>query len=492
MKTTLSDLLSDICDIPANADCDITGLTLDSRYIKAGDLFLACVGTHLDGRQFIDKAILNGAQAVLAEADSVDSSVLVWRGDVPIIFIKNLNHQVGRIAARFYQYPAKSLRIVGISGTNGKTSCSHFVAAALTRVGVTCGVIGTLGNGLYGNIAPTNLTTPDAVTLQAIFAEFVMQGAKAVAMEVSSHSLDQGRVDGIPFEVAIFTNLTRDHLDYHGDMASYGAAKKRLYDNALVQHAVVNADDDFGLTLIESLHATQDIYAYRVKQSESLPVPAIYADKVHLGMAGLNAQVHTPWGSGQLQTGLIGQFNLSNALAVLTTLCVMDIPFPTALAGLLGLQPVPGRMEALGGQDKPLVVVDYSHTPDALEKALAAIRQHCEGKLYCLFGCGGDRDRGKRPIMAKIAEDYADCVVVTDDNPRHEDPKQIVADILQGFVDPTKVIVQHDRSKAIQDIIQCAKAGDCILVAGKGAETYQQVGDTKIPFSDVAHVTKFL
>ncbi|MDR3478538.1 MAG: UDP-N-acetylmuramoyl-L-alanyl-D-glutamate--2,6-diaminopimelate ligase [Gammaproteobacteria bacterium] len=491
MKTTLSALLHDFCEIPPKADCDITGLTLDSRHVKAGDLFFACVGTQLDGRQFIDKAILNGAKAVLSEGDAANPSV-VWQGDVPIIFIKNLNHQVGKIAARFFQYPAKSLRIVGISGTNGKTSCSHFVAAALTRQGITCGVIGTLGNGLYGNIHPTNLTTPDAITLQAIFADFVTQGAKAVAMEVSSHSLDQGRVDDIPFEVAIFTNLTRDHLDYHGDMATYGAAKKRLYDNALLQHAVINADDDFGQALIQTLHATQDIYAYRVKQSESLSVPTIFADKVHSSIMGLSAVVHTPWGEGQLQTSLIGQFNLSNVLAVLTTLCVMGVPFEAALASLAGLQPVPGRMEALGGQDTPLVVVDYSHTPDALEKALLAIRQHCEGKLYCLFGCGGDRDRGKRPIMAKIAEDYADYVVVTDDNPRHEDPKQIMTDILQGFVDPSKVIVQHDRSKAIQDIIQCAKAGDCILVAGKGAETYQQIGDTKIPFSDVAHVAKFL
>lgn len=484
----LSVLLNGLCKVTPEQDGDIRGLTLDSRQVKPGDLFFACVGTHQDGRHYIPQAIANGASAIIAETSDV---VLAMADHVPIFYLHQLNHHVSEIAARFYGYPAKQLRIVGISGTNGKTSCSYFVASTLERLGVRCAVIGTLGNGLYGAIAPGQLTTPDAISLQALFAEFVRQGAKAVAMEVSSHSLDQGRVNGVPFEVAIFTNLTRDHLDYHGDMAHYGAAKKRLYDNPHLQHAVINADDEFGRSLIESLQTTQDIYAYSLKSRRD-DVPTVWAENVTVDSDGVKADLHTPWGNGHLRTVLIGQFNVSNVLAVVTTLCVMRFSLSDVLAAISALQPVPGRMEALGGQAKPLVVVDYSHTPDALEKALLALRSHCHGKLYCLFGCGGDRDRGKRPMMAEIAETLADYVMVTDDNPRHEDPAQIVADIMRGFRHPEQVKVQHDRSKAIQYIIQCAVAGDCILVAGKGAETYQQIGDTKIPFSDVDCINTFL
>jgi len=485
----LSSLLENIYTLPAEADVSITGVTLDSRSLKKGNVFIAFQGTHSDGRQFITNAITQGASAVLSEADEAG---ITWQNKIPIIAISNLSQIAGQIAANFYQHPVKSLRIIGITGTNGKTSCSHFIATALQKLHLSCGVIGTLGNGLVNQIKPSNLTTPDAVTLQALFAEFIQQGAKAVSMEVSSHSLDQGRVNQIPFEIGIFTNLTRDHLDYHGSMANYGAAKKRLFDNPLLKHAVINADDEFGRELIASLKNTQDIYAYSTQPQQQSDVPLIYADQIRLDVSGLCAKVYSPWGEGELQTQLIGQFNLSNLLATLTTLCLMGIEFKDALYVLSQLKPVPGRMELLGGKNQPTVVVDYSHTPDALEKALLALRAHCEGELFCLFGCGGDRDKGKRPIMAKIAEQFADRVVVTDDNPRHEDPKQIVADIMQGFLHPSNIIVQHDRSKAIQDIIQCAKPGDCILVAGKGAETYQQIGDKKLPFNDVGCVEQVL
>jgi UDP-N-acetylmuramoyl-L-alanyl-D-glutamate--2,6-diaminopimelate ligase len=488
----LSALLPSISDIPAHIDREISGLALDSRLVKPGDLFFACKGTHLDGRQFIDAVVAKGAAAIVAEASSANTTYSL-QDNSPIFPVHNLNHRISHIAANFYGHPAKALRIVGITGTNGKTSSSHFIAGALHQLGVTTGVIGTLGCGIYGHIQPSNLTTPDAITLQASFADFVKQSAKVVAMEVSSHSLDQGRVDDVPFEVAIFTNLTRDHLDYHGDMASYGAAKRRLFESPHLKHAIINVDDPFGRELIESLPRQETIYAYgvghRVMQASR---PLIYADDLHLDISGMHARVHTPWGKGDLHTGLIGHFNLSNILAVLTTLCLLDVPFKDALSSLTHLKPVAGRMQALGGKAKPLVIVDYSHTPDSLEKALIALKQHCEGQLYCIFGCGGDRDKGKRPMMAKIAEQYADHVIVTDDNPRHESPEQIVADILPGFAEPTKIIVQHDRSKAIQEIIQCAVAGDCILIAGKGAETYQQIGDTKIPFSDIEKVQQSL
>lgn len=487
----LSTLLHSFYEVPESFDRDITGLTLDSRLVKSGDVFFACQGTHLDGRQFIADVIAKGVTAIVAEADSNDAVPFLQQG-VPVFPIKNLNHCLSRIAATFYGNPAEKLRIVGVTGTNGKTSCSHFLASALHQVGVVCGIIGTIGNGLFGQIKPSSLTTPDALSLQALFAGLSQQGATAIGMEVSSHSLDQGRVDSVPFEVAIFTNLTRDHLDYHGDMASYGAAKRRLFENAFLQHAVINIDDPFGKELIESLQHSKKVYAYSVKADTQTNVPLIYADHVRMEGVGLCAHVHTPWGEGELRTQLIGHFNLSNMLAVLTTLCLLDVPFSDALASLSAVRPVTGRMQAFGGQERPLVVVDYAHTPDALEKVLMALKQHCQGVLYCVFGCGGDRDKGKRPMMAKIAEQYADHVVVTDDNPRNESAEAIMADIMQGFEHPDKIIVQHDRSKAIQEIIQCAKPGDCILVAGKGAEAYQQIGDTKIPFSDIEKVQESL
>lgn len=489
MITKLSELLHSLKEIPSSAELPITGLSLDSRLVKPGEVFLACKGAQLDGRSYITNAIKQGAYAVLEEADSDDLSVY-FQDRVPIIPIHKLRFKLSELAARFYQYPAKSLNIVGITGTNGKTSSTYFLAAALQQLSIPCGVIGTLGNGVYGGIKPGNLTTPDAITLQKIFADFLQQGIKHVAMEVSSHSLAQGRVEAVAFTAGVFTNLTQDHLDYHGTMQAYGAAKKRLFESLLPQYAVINNDDPFGRELIATLPNKKNIIAYGLQRS--LLVDSIIAEHIQL-KEGISAHVVTPWGEGELVTPLMGQFNLSNVLAVLAVLVgVLKVSLHTALACLKYLTPVPGRMEALGGKEQPLIVVDYSHTPDALEKALLALRPHCQGQLYCVFGCGGDRDRGKRPLMAAVAERLADQVIVTDDNPRTEDPQQIVADIMCGFVYPTKIIVQHDRSKAIKNSIQYAKRGDCVLIAGKGAETYQQIGKIKIPFSDVEQVREIL
>ena len=479
-KIWLSTLLESIIPIPSQADLSITGLALDSRLVQQGDLFFACQGTNLDGSQFIDDAIKNGASAVLTDNEVVEPKA------IPIYSIPNLTKKIGEIAARFFNFPSKKMRMIGITGTNGKTSCSYFIASALQKVSMPCGVIGTLGNGMYGDIKPGALTTPDAITLQKICSEFLAEGAKAIAMEVSSHSLEQCRVNGIKFEVGVFTNLTRDHLDYHVTMEAYGAAKRKLFANSKSKFAVINADDAFGKELIES-EAHHRVFAYSINKDISLPksVPLIVASNIHLDITGIKARVSTPWGEGNLHVPVIGLFNLSNVLAALTTLCLLRVPLPLALSCLSGLTSVPGRMQMLSYKNKPLVVVDYAHTPDALEKVLIALREHRKGKLYCVFGCGGDRDRGKRPLMAKMAEQYADQVMVTDDNPRTEKPEQIVTDIMAGFADPSKIIIQHDRSTAIQDIIQCACAGDIVLIAGKGAETYQQIGNNKIPFSDV-------
>jgi UDP-N-acetylmuramoyl-L-alanyl-D-glutamate--2,6-diaminopimelate ligase len=485
----LSTLINAIYQLPVELERNITGMGVDSRALKAGDLFFAYRGTHLDGREFIDDAITAGAVAVLAESDGVDITFL---RNIPVIPIHDLNHHVAEIAARFYGYPATAMRMIGITGTNGKTSCSHFIAAALHHLDITCGVIGTLGSGLYGNVQPGLLTTPDPVTLQATLAKFVEQGASVVAMEVSSHSLEQKRVAGISFEVAIFTNLTRDHLDYHGDMENYGNAKKKLFTEMKPRFRVLNADDAFGETLIQSVQPATNVYAYTAGTKVQYPVATLSASDVTLDMTGIHARIDSPWGQGDLDTKIIGHFNLSNLLGVISALCLLDIPLVKVLKSVSSLESVHGRMQTLGGDNQPLLVVDYAHTPDALEKALKALRAHCTGQLFCIFGCGGDRDKGKRPLMAKIAEQYADVVVVTDDNPRHENSAQIVADIMQGFIDPDHVIIQQDRSKAIKDIIQCALVGDCVLVAGRGGETYQLIGDTKTPFNDVEVVKQFL
>ncbi len=468
----LKQLIADIVPVMLERDVNITGLSLDSRAAEVGDLFFAIPGTRHDGREFIEAAIQNGVAAVLTESELI---ALHWRGAVPVISLPDLKTKMAEIAARFYAYPAKKMRMVGVTGTSGKTSCTQFIGAVLQQLNMPCGIVGTLGNGLYGNLHDTNLTTPDVITLQRTLAEFLQQGVHLTAMEVSSHSLDQGRVKGIEFEVGVFTNLTREHLDYHGTMEKYGQAKKQLFSQS--KNAVINADDAFGAELIASLDKVIS-YSTETKNAD------VFVTETHMDHHGTQANIHTPWGKAELFIPLVGQFNLSNILAVISSLCLLEIPFATVAKCLRHIKPVPGRMQSLGGDDKPLVIVDYAHKPDALLKVLHALRKQCQGKLYCVFGCGGERDRGKRPMMAKIAEDYADQIIVTDDNPRHENPQQIMDDIMQGFSGIKKIIIEHDRSKAIRDTIQYATAGDCVLVAGKGAETYQIIGDQKIPFMD--------
>lgn len=490
----LSTLLQPIFNLPALADRDISQLILDSRKIQAQDLFFALQGTQLDGRHYIPDAISRGAAAVLIEADQSQQQV-TWQGDVPLIPVPHLTKKVGEIAARFYDYPVKKMRVIGVTGTNGKTSCSHYIAQSLSNLQTPCGIIGTLGHGFYGALSEAGLTTPDPITLQAILQDFFMQGAKSVAMEVSSHSIAQERVSGIPFEIGIFTNLTQDHLDYHGDMETYAAVKHRFLAELPTKHLIINADDPHGKIWLE-LAKSKPVFAYALKSSQQerdqLDVPFVYADNVELTAQGIRAFVYSPWGEGRLTIPLIGEFNLSNALAVLSALCVYGVNFKDALTCLSRLQPVAGRMQTLGGGDKPLIVVDYAHSPDALEKVLQALRAHTQGKLICVFGCGGDRDHGKRPLMAKIVEKWADGVIVTNDNPRHEKPEAIAEQIMQGFVHPERVTVMLDRSKAIEKSIQWGKAKDCILIAGKGAERYQQIGDERIPFDDVSQVSSYL
>jgi UDP-N-acetylmuramoyl-L-alanyl-D-glutamate--2,6-diaminopimelate ligase len=493
----LSRLLYHLYDVALYSDIEITGLAIDSRKVKPGDLFFACKGTKLEGKHFIEEAVQRGAKAILEEVDSSLTPLRYYNNKIPILPVQHLKQYIGRIAATFYQHPTKKLKIIGITGTNGKTSCSYFIAQALQSLKTKCGIIGTLGSGMLGQITEGHLTTPDALTLHSLFAYFVKEKAKIVAMEVSSHSIDQGRINDIDFEIGVFTNLTRDHLDYHHTMEAYGETKKKLLVNPLTKYSVINADDEFGRTLLKQLNGnSKTAYAYTLNKDYFYKVGeknVLYVDDIQLEPEGIRAKIFTPWGDGELVTPLVGQFNLSNVMATLATLCLLNIPFEQALKALQDLEPVPGRMQTFGGKgSKPMVVVDYAHTPDALEKVLTALRKHCKGRLLCLFGCGGDRDDGKRPLMAQIAEQLADYVVVTDDNPRTEDPQKIVNDILRGFIHQEKINIEHNRSKAIADIIQYATADDCVLIAGKGAETYQQIGNDKLPFSDIQKVMESL
>ncbi len=481
----LHTLLNGIAPCPLEPAVSITGMTEDSRKVQPGDLFIAYAGPKANRPRFIEQAIEQGAVAILKEAES-DTASFELIESIPVCAIPRLNQQVATIAARFYGNPCDTLRFIGITGTNGKTSCALFIAQLLAEQTVRCGIIGTLGEGFPNEITPGSLTTPGAIDLQHTLASLKQRGATHIAMEVSSHSLVQHRVAGIPFEVAVFTNLTRDHLDYHGDMYHYGEAKRLLFLTPGLKYAVVNADDAFGRDLLAQRQAAA-YYAYSL-ENQPTAVPTVYADNLQFHSRGFSADIRSPWGQGKLNSALLGRFNLSNLLAALTTLCVLGLPFLEVLAQLAHLSTVPGRMQCLGGGGNPLVVVDYAHTPDALEKALMALREHTQQALWCVFGCGGDRDRGKRPLMGQVAESCSDHVVITNDNPRSEDPHVITDEILEGITHKDAVSVIQDRREAIRYALQQARPGDVVLIAGKGHETYQQVGDVRVHFSDVEEV----
>jgi UDP-N-acetylmuramoyl-L-alanyl-D-glutamate--2,6-diaminopimelate ligase len=414
-------------------------------------------------------------------------------GDAPLLAAVNLAQQAGLIAERFYGCPSRELFVVGITGTNGKTSCSQFLAQALHSEEHPCGVIGTLGNGLVDRLTPGTHTTPDAVALQQCLAELRDAGARSVTLEVSSHALDQGRVVGVNFTAAVFTNLSRDHLDYHGDMAAYGQAKLRLFHAPELRYAVVNGDDEFSKVILATLGSEVTAVSYGLGAAVAADVPHVQGKVVRLAREGLVMTVSTPWGEGELCSPLLGRFNVLNLLAVLATLLVSGTPLVEALQRLARVRSVSGRMECFGGDDhQPLVVVDYAHTPDALQQVLTALREHCRGRLWCVFGCGGDRDRGKRSLMGAVAAHLADRLIITDDNPRSEEPSRIVADILDGIDDKEAAAVIHDRGAAIGAAIAQSGVNDVVLVAGKGHETTQQIGENKLPFRDQAAVQRFL
>lgn len=468
----------------ASRDPSIRELTLDSRSVRPGDLFLAVPGTRMDGREHIADALKRGAAAVAYEAEGATVLPIT---EVPLIPVKGLAAQLSDIAGRFYGEPSRLLDLVGVTGTNGKTSVTQLVAQALDLLGQHCGLIGTLGTGFYGALQSGRLTTPDPIAVQATLNDLKKAGAKAVAMEVSSHALDQGRVAALAFDIAVMTNLSRDHLDYHGSMQAYEDAKTRLFGWPNLRCRVVNLDDDFGRRLAAEQGESR-LISYSLKD----PAASLYCREAHFDDDGVRAVIVTAQGEHSLRSRLLGRFNLSNMLAAVGTLMALDYPLDEILKVTPVLEGPVGRMQRLGGGSKPLVVVDYAHTPDALEQVLQALRPHAKGQLLCLFGCGGDRDRGKRPLMAEVAERLADGVLVTDDNPRTEDPQQIFADIRPGFAQADAVEFVAGRGPAIAQLIASAGVDDVIVLAGKGHEDYQEINGERHDFSDLVEAEKAL
>lgn len=454
---------------------------VDSRHIKPGDVFFALPGETVDGRQFIAQAIENGASQVCYEANGCEKFVLPSTA-IPLVPIKDLVAKQGEMASIFYGEPSQHMTMIGVTGTNGKTSVTHFIAQCLADTAV----IGTTGYGRLGAIHQLGCTTPAAPELHGYISKMLQDGCQAVAMEVSSHGLMQHRVDAVAFDIAVFTNLSQDHLDYHGTMAAYTAAKRRLFEWPTLKTIISNADDPVGLEFLKAGQAVQRL-------SYGMGVSAdIHATNIQQSAYGFDCQVQTPWGKIQLTIPLIGYFNLYNVLATIGVCGVVGLSVAEIESRLMQLQAPPGRLEVYHQPGQPTVVVDFAHTPDALEKVLQALKTHVTGDLWCVFGCGGDRDKNKRSKMGGIAGQYAAHVIITNDNPRTEDPATIAQHIIQGVVGSGHTQVVLDRRAAIQQAIDEAGAGDLVLIAGKGHEDYQIIGDQVLPFSDGEVVRKTL
>lgn len=490
----LIDLIKDISQIEISSSCCVKDIIQDSRLVSPGALFIAVPGLNQDGRDFISSALSRGAGAILYDnSDGFRPGPDIQNFGTPILGINRLNDYIGLIASRFHQNPSQKMRMIGVTGTNGKTSITQFIAQILNRRQHRCAVIGTLGKGFPPQLQTTGFTTPDGISLNKELAQFLSQGAQSVAMEVSSHSLAQQRVAGIKFDTAVFTNLTRDHLDYHKSMEEYGAAKARLFHFPDLKNCVYNADDPFGLQLLSQHPPWAQSWVYSTNPHLKWQGPAVIAEEVKATNAGFYIKVSTPWGNAQFNSRLLGRFNVSNILAVFCVLMAMGFSLKETLAALEELQPVEGRMQSFGGvAGKPLVIVDYAHTPDALKQVLLTLREHRPRKLWCVFGCGGDRDRGKRPQMGAISAEYADFSVLTNDNPRSENPQVILQEIQSGMTAAHPVQVEQDRYQAIAFALKNACEQDIVLVAGKGHETEQIIGKTVFPFSDAKSVLAIL
>ena len=486
----LSELLLPWCEL--NQSVAISSITLDSRQVSPGCLFVAIKGHAVDGRLFISSAIEQGAVAVIADADEENIAGTVKVIDKAIVvYINSLYTQLSTIAGAFYQADKRSMQLVGITGTNGKTTISQIIAQWTTLLDQPAAVMGTTGNGLLSDLKPAVNTTGSPIEIQQTLTELENIGAKLTALEVSSHGLVQGRVNALSFDAAVFTNLSRDHLDYHGDMANYAEAKKLLFTSHNPTHSIINADDQVGYQWLKEMsHAVavslneENISLHSGKK--------VFATSVVYSTEGIQLSVSSDWGDVAFSVPLIGAFNASNILVAFATLLSLGYDIQALAQTASQLDAVIGRMELFTADNKAKVVVDYAHTPDALDKALQALRVHCEGKLWCIFGCGGDRDTGKRPMMASIAEQQADMVILSDDNPRSEDPSLITNDMLAGLKTPESAHVIHDRFEACQFALSQANESDIILLAGKGHEDYQVLADKTVHYSDRETAQKLL
>jgi UDP-N-acetylmuramoyl-L-alanyl-D-glutamate--2,6-diaminopimelate ligase len=475
MSMTLAHLLPDQALPPQVAALAVSELRLDSRRLQEGDLFLALPGVHADGRDYIEQAVRAGAAAVLADAESEDLNEV---DGVPVIGVPHLRRRAGEVAGRFFGEPARDMLVAAVTGTNGKTSVAWFLRDAFNALGRECALLGTLGALFRGEHYDTGHTTPDVITLHRHLADFRAAGAVAVVMEASSHALDQDRLSGVPVTVAVFTNLSHEHLDYHGDMDSYFRAKARLFTRPEVQLAVINAGDS-------RFHELASLLADGV-QSVSFGADArVRCLGFSPGPDGMGLELDVAGEVLSVQVPLYGRFNMENLLAVAAVLSGLDMGPAEIERALSAVSPVPGRMQPVtGGAHQPGVLVDYAHTPDALEKSLEAVRAHFSGRVICVVGCGGDRDRQKRPQMAAVAERLADRVVLTADNPRSEAVEDILEAMLAGIQDRADIAVVADRADAVRQAVAMAGADDVVLVAGKGHETWQEINGRKLPMDD--------
>ncbi len=478
---TLGTLLAGFAEPGDRAGLAVHGLSFDSRNLRPGDVFVALPGTRDHGMRFAAAAAAAGAVAVLCPADDYVPGA---GGEALLIPVRALRERAGAIASRFYGDPSHRLALLAVTGTDGKTSVSHLLAQALDGEPGHCGLLGTLGHGRVASLESFGLTTPGADELQRLLAGFVAAGMRHAVMEASSHALDQRRLDGSRVAVAVLTNLGRDHLDYHGGVAEYAASKARLFDFPELSAAVLNLDDPFGRRLADGLPARVRALGYSLAPSGLGDSAGLCAVRCVADAAGVTLDLGGAHAGAQLRAPLLGDFNAANLLAAATALLALGWPLARAIEALAASRPIPGRMEYVRTSHPATLVVDYAHTPQALGRALAALRPLTRARLWCVFGCGGDRDRGKRALMGALAEQHADRVIVTDDNPRDEDPEAITAEILKGMRRAQGVQVVRPRERALHAALSGAGAGDVVLVAGKGHEDYQIVGGERLPFDD--------
>ena len=478
-KPTLADLLQGFAAAPA---IEISDISSDSRSLKPGDLFLACGGANSHGLDYVADAVTAGVAAIAWDSSTAKGPAA--EVGVPMIAVPDLAKHLGEIANRFYARPVEAVKVVGVTGTNGKTTVAWLIAQCCEHLGETCGYLGTLGAGVGEVAGGDGMTTPGAIELHRNLADFRDAGAEWAAIEVSSHALSQDRIAGVSFDTVLFTNLSRDHLDYHGSMQRYAEAKARLFLDYPATHRVVNIDSEFGAEL--AARCGQDVVTVSTRFDRvANDRPYVFVRSVVARGDGSNVRIASSWGTREFHLPLPGDFNVANAVIVLAAMLVHGVPLKEACETLATVSAPPGRMERVpAGDGLPAVYIDYAHSPEALDVALSALRKHCAGRLWCVFGCGGDRDAGKRPQMGRVAEKRADVLVITNDNPRNEAADAIIDGILEGLAAPGEATVIEDRAAAIAWAVENARPDDVILVAGKGHEDYQLIGSQRLDFSD--------